>query len=87
MVVILKFCEMKTIEFVPSHNGAVVTVRLNIPQKRNAISLQMFRDLIRFLKEAEKNPKLTIIVLTGRLTKRIDYWLNIRRSRCDFFKC
>lgn len=56
---------MKTIEFVPSHNGAVVTVRLNIPQKRNAISLQMFRDLIRFLKEAEKNPKLTIIVLTG----------------------
>ncbi|XP_059097788.1 enoyl-CoA delta isomerase 2-like [Tigriopus californicus] len=56
---------MKSIEFVSSHNGAVVTIRLNVPQKRNAISLQMFRELIDFLRASESDPKLTIVVLTG----------------------
>lgn len=46
-------------------HGNVVVFTLNAPQLRNAISLEMREELIRFLQEASNSPTVRAIVLTG----------------------
>ncbi len=47
----------------PKHLAAVVT--LNRPRQRNAVSLAMWRDLIRIFDALGQNPRVRAIVLTG----------------------
>src|SRR5438309_6612176 len=47
-----------------AHDGGVATVRLNRPDKRNAISFQLVDELMAALDEIERSPS-HIIILTG----------------------
>ncbi len=47
----------------PKYHAAVVT--LNRPKQRNAVSLDMWRDLRRIFNELGQNPRVRAIVLTG----------------------
>lgn len=48
-----------------SRVGAVATVHLNQPAKRNAITLEMWRGLMNLLATAERDPSIKVIVVTG----------------------
>jgi enoyl-CoA hydratase/carnithine racemase len=45
--------------------GAVAIVTLNRPAKKNALTEQMHRELIRIYDEVEKSDVLKVLVLTG----------------------
>jgi len=45
--------------------GAVAIVTLNRPAKKNALTEQMHRELIRVCNEVEKSDELEVLVLTG----------------------
>lgn len=44
---------------------AVVEIQLNRPEKKNALTLLMYRQLSERLKAADENPKVNVILLTG----------------------
>lgn len=46
-------------------DGAIATITLNRPEKRNAISSDMIKALLAALSEAESDPELRILILTG----------------------
>ena len=48
-----------------AHDGAVATITLNRPEKRNAISFDLIDDLLRALDEVAKSDAIVLIV-TGR---------------------
>jgi methylglutaconyl-CoA hydratase len=52
--------KFQTIEL--SYAGAVATITLNRPEKRNAISFELIDDLLRALDEVVKSPALVLIV-------------------------
>jgi methylglutaconyl-CoA hydratase len=52
--------KFQTIEL--SYDGAVATITLNRPEKRNAISFELIDDLLRALDEVAKSPALVLIV-------------------------
>jgi peroxisomal 3,2-trans-enoyl-CoA isomerase len=45
--------------------GGVLTLTLNRPEKRNAITVAMYRDVVRVLSEAAADPAVRVVVLTG----------------------
>ena len=46
-------------------DGAVMTVRLNRPEKRNAINRQMHEDLQRLCRELAEDFDTRVVILTG----------------------
>lgn len=48
-----------------SRAGAVLTLTLNRPDKRNALTVPMYRELARSLREAGADPAVKVVVLTG----------------------
>ena len=54
---------MKTLEVVRA--GGVVTATLNRPERRNALSLTMFRELRELADEVARNPQDRVLVLRG----------------------
>jgi enoyl-CoA hydratase/carnithine racemase len=47
------------------HEGAVATVTMNRPEKRNALSLAMMHELIAALRELAAQPQTRVIILAG----------------------
>ncbi|MGA7921266.1 MAG: enoyl-CoA hydratase-related protein [Candidatus Acidiferrales bacterium] len=46
-------------------DGPTGTITLNRPEKRNAISSEMIKELLTALSEAESHPELRVLILTG----------------------
>jgi methylglutaconyl-CoA hydratase len=46
-------------------DGAVATITFNRPEKRNAISSEMVKELLAGLGEVEADPALRVLILTG----------------------
>ena len=47
-------------------NERICTITLNRPDKFNALSLQLVRDLMSALKKAEADPSVGVVVLKGK---------------------
>jgi enoyl-CoA hydratase/carnithine racemase len=47
------------------HDGEIAVVRLNRPEKRNALSLQMMQELDAALTEIGSDPKARVVILSG----------------------
>lgn len=45
--------------------GGVLTVTFNRPQKKNAFTLRMYEQLVLALREADRDPEVRVILLTG----------------------
>jgi enoyl-CoA hydratase/carnithine racemase len=52
-------------DVVAEQHGAVLLLRLNRPEKRNAIGGTMFRDLLAGIREARDNDDIHVVVTTG----------------------
>jgi enoyl-CoA hydratase/carnithine racemase len=50
------------------HETAIFRITLNRPEKRNALSFEMCRQLVAAFDEAERDPSIRVIVLTGNGT-------------------
>ncbi len=50
------------------HETAIFRITLNRPEKRNALSFEMCRQLVAAFDEAERNPSIRVIVLTANGT-------------------
>ena len=50
---------------VVEYTAPIATIRLNRPQQRNALSLELMRALISQFKELSENPEITVAVLTA----------------------
>lgn len=58
---------MATETIVVSRSDAAAVVRLNRPERRNAISLQMMSEIVAALDEAECDPAVRTVIVTGGL--------------------
>lgn len=56
---------MATETIVVSRSDAAAVVRLNRPERRNAISLQMMSEIVAALDEAERDPAVRTVIVTG----------------------
>ena len=56
---------MATETIVVSRSDAAAIVRLNRPDRRNAISLQMMSEIVAALDEAERDPAVRTVIVTG----------------------
>jgi enoyl-CoA hydratase/carnithine racemase len=52
-------------EIVSEISEGILTLRLNRPEKKNAINLAMYEALARALREADGNPAVRVVLLTG----------------------
>lgn len=48
-----------------TRDGAVATIHLNQPAKRNAITIEMWRQMLQFAGAADRDPAVKVIVVTG----------------------
>lgn len=48
-----------------TRDGAVATIHLNQPAKRNAITIEMWRQMLHFVGAADRDPAVKVIVVTG----------------------
>ncbi len=48
-----------------TRDGAVATIHLNQPSKRNAITIEMWRQMLHFVGAADRDPAIRVIVVTG----------------------
>ena len=48
-----------------TRDGAVATIHLNQPAKRNAITIQMWRQMLQLVGAADRDPLVRVIVITG----------------------
>lgn len=48
-----------------TRDGAVVTIHLNQPAKRNAITIEMWRQLLHFVGAADRDASVRVIIVTG----------------------
>mgnify|MGYP005706105569 FL=1 len=48
-----------------SNQNGIVTVRLNRPEKRNAMSFALLRELVSTAKKIEKDRRVRCVILTG----------------------
>lgn len=55
-----------TEELLAERDGYVMTLTLNRPERLNAISGPMLRNLSRLLVEANRDPEVRVVILTGR---------------------
>ena len=56
---------MATETIVVSRNEAAAVIQLNRPSRRNAISLQMMPEIVAALDEAERDPHVRTVIVTG----------------------
>ena len=47
------------------HDGAIATVTLNRPERRNALSLELMLDLLATLEEIGRNPQIRAVILAA----------------------
>ncbi|MCW8087529.1 enoyl-CoA hydratase-related protein [Sabulicella glaciei] len=52
-------------QIVREHHGAICVLRLNRPEKLNALSNDLLSDLMAALGEAELNPRIHAVIITG----------------------
>lgn len=59
---------MRTYSFIAREHDprGVLTLTLNRPEKRNALNAELLEELLQALGEAENNPDLKLLVITGR---------------------
>lgn len=43
----------------------ILTIRMNRPDKKNALTLAMYEDMAKALRDADKNPAVRVVVITG----------------------
>jgi enoyl-CoA hydratase/carnithine racemase len=48
-----------------SVKDGIFTIRMNRPDKKNALTVDMYDDMAKALKDADKNPDVRVIVITG----------------------
>lgn len=56
---------MATETIIVSQSDAAAVIRLNRPDRRNAISLQMMSEIVAALDEAERDPAVRTVIITG----------------------
>lgn len=44
---------------------AIALIGMNRPEKRNALSIEMARDLVEALKDAENDPDIKAVIISG----------------------
>jgi len=48
-----------------SVKDGILTIRMNRPDKKNALTVDMYDDMAKALKDAEKNPDVRVVLITG----------------------
>lgn len=48
-----------------SAKDGVLTIRMNRPDKKNALTMGMYEDMAKAIKDADKNPDIRVVMITG----------------------
>ncbi|HOZ46169.1 MAG TPA: enoyl-CoA hydratase [Candidatus Hydrogenedentes bacterium] len=57
-----------TNHIVTEYDGNVLRIRMNRPDKKNALSLAMYSAMVKALEEADANPEIRVVLFTGSPT-------------------
>lgn len=48
-----------------SAKDGILTIRMNRPDKKNALTMAMYEDMAKAIKDADKNPDIRVVLITG----------------------
>ena len=69
---------MSEAELVREHHGAVMVLRINRPEARNALNAAVIRGLAEGIADAEASPEVRAVVLTGTGSRTFSAGLDLR---------